>query len=87
MADNFDQHANSLDGPAKNAVAITPDDDNDLATSTRGLYVGVSGDVKVTLVGGVTVTFGALAAGVVHPLRVQRVHSTDTDATGIIGVW
>lgn len=72
--------------PVENAFSITPDDDNDLADDTRGLYVGVSGDVKLTLVGGTTVTLKALAAGVVHPLRVKRVHDTDTTATDIVGV-
>lgn len=73
--------------PAENAFAVTPSDDTDLAEDTRGLYVGVSGDVKVDLVGGTTVTFVGLAAGVLHPLRVKRVYETGTDAEDIVGVY
>lgn len=68
------------------AFAITPDDNTDLSILARGIYVGTSGDVKVTMADGTTVTFGALAAGVVHPLAVKRVWSTGTDATGIKGL-
>lgn len=87
MADQFSECQPGLSSPYSHAAAVTPSDEADLATSTRGLYVGASGDVKVTLVGGETVTLVDLAAGVVHPLRVQRVHSSDTDATGIVGLW
>lgn len=77
-------------GKATNAVAVTPSDSADLATSpTSGLYVGVSGSVKVTLSGmttGDSVVFLALAAGVVHPLAVDRVWEAST-ATGILAVY
>lgn len=74
--------------PAENAFAVTPDNDNNLAEDTRGLYVGVSGDVKVDLVGGSTgITFVNLAAGVIHPIRARRIHATGTDATNIVGVY
>ena len=76
-----------LTGPAVNAFAITPHDTNGVSYSTRGLYVGVSGDVKVVMIGGETVTFVGLAAGVIHPIRVNLVFSTGTDATGIVGVY
>ena len=66
---------------------ITPNDSADLATSTRGIYVGVSGDLKVDLVEAGTVTFVGLAAGIIHPIRAQRVYSTDTTATSIVGVY
>lgn len=73
--------------PASSAAAITPTDDTDLGSITRGLYVGVSGDVTVVMRDGQTVLFTALAAGVVHPLAVRQVHDTGTDATNIVGVW
>mgnify|MGYP000353769980 CR=1 FL=1 len=87
MTDSFANNEASLSSPAEKATAITPNDSADLANATRGLYVGVSGNVKLTLVGGTTVTFANLAAGTIHPLRVQRIHDTDTTATGLIGVW
>jgi hypothetical protein len=87
MADNFETLASGLHSPAKAAFSVTPNDSTDLAISSRGVYVGASGDLKVDMVGGGTVTFVGLAAGVVHPLRVKRIYSTGTTATGIIGVY
>ena len=72
--------------PADGAFAITPSDTEDLEQVTRGLYVGVSGDVKVDMANGDAVTFVSLAAGVIHPLRVRRVYSTGTAATSILGI-
>lgn len=78
----------SATGPGRQAVAITPDNSTDLATTTRGLYVGAAGDVAVILADdSAAVTFTALAAGIVHPLAVKRVKATGTTATGIVGVY
>lgn len=87
MSDDYADHSSSLSSPVHNAAAVTPHDTNDLSKTTRGVYVGVSGDVKVDLAGGDTVTFVGLAAGVIHPLRVTRIYSTGTTATSILGVW
>jgi hypothetical protein len=73
--------------PAGSAFAITKDDNNDLAYVTRGIYVGTSGDLKVDMADGSTVTFASLAAGVVHPLRVRKVYSSVTSALNIVGVY
>jgi hypothetical protein len=79
--------AGSVMSPASQAVAISPNDTNDLETPTRGLYVGAGGDVRVTLVGDTNpVTFAGLAGGVAHPIRAKRVWATGTTATGIIGL-
>ena len=71
--------------PASEAVAVTPADATYL-TPTRGLYVGVSGDVKVIMLDGTTVTFTGLAAGVIHPIQCVLVFSTDTTATNIVAL-
>ena len=70
------------------AFDITPSDGADLAQGiTRGLYLDVSGSVKVDMADSGTVTFVDLAAGICHPLRVKRVYSTGTDADlGIKGL-
>ena len=73
--------------PGIGAVAIVPADGSDLAIATRGLYVGVAGDVACHMVNGDIVTFVALAAGVVHPLSVRRVLESGTTATDIVGVY
>lgn len=73
--------------PAEHAAAITPHDTNVLTHVTRGIYVGVAGNVKVTMIGGEAVTFVGLAAGVVHPIAAQIIWSAGTTATSILGVW
>lgn len=73
--------------PAQGGAAVTPHDTNNLAIPTRGLYVGVSGNVKVDMIDGSTLTFVGLAAGIIHPLAVRRVYSTGTTATSIVGVY
>lgn len=70
--------------PAETADAITPSDEVTFAP-TRGLYVGVSGDVAVHI-GGKDMLFVGLAAGVIHPLSVTKVLATDTTATDIVVV-
>jgi len=71
--------------PGLNAFAITPNDGVFFA-KTRGLYVGVTGNVAVEMAGGNVVTFIGLAGGVVHPLQVIRVLSSGTTALNIIGI-
>ena len=81
-------HSVGATSPAENAFAITPHDTNELTYVTRGLYLGVSGDVAVTTSNGDEVTFLNMAAGIIHPLRVKIVKDTGTDADlGIIGVY
>jgi hypothetical protein len=67
--------------------AITPDDNNDLAAITRGIYVGVAGDLRVVMARGQTVLFKALAAGIIHPISASRVLATGTAATNIVGLY
>lgn len=73
--------------PANGAFAITPSNTNDLARVTRGIYVGGTGNLKVDMDDGTTVTFTSIAAGVIHPIKAQRVYATGTTATSIIGVY
>jgi len=76
-----------LDSPASSGVAVTPDNSNDLAYVTRGVYVGGSGDLKVDLAASGTVTFTAVQAGTLLPVRAKRVYATGTTATLIIALW
>ena len=72
--------------PVENAFSITPSDADNLRV-TRGLYVGATGNIRVTMAGGQTVTLTDLQAGVIHPLRVVKVFNTSTTATGIVGFF
>lgn len=86
MVTKFDKNKTYLSDPAISAFDITPSDDADLEKTTRGLYVGVSGDVKVDMSDGETVTFVGLSAGVAHPICAKKIYDTGTSATDIIGL-
>jgi len=73
--------------PIENAFDITPSNTENLTYTTRGIYVGTSGNLKVDTADGDTVTFVSLSAGVIHPMRVRRVYATGTTAGSIIGVY
>ena len=63
---------------------FTASDSADLPYNTRALIVGAAGNVKLTDPDGNTDTF-ALPAGF-HAIRAQRIWSTGTTATGLVGV-
>ena len=86
MVTNFSNHQSSLTSPAADALAITPDDNIDLAQPTRALYVGASGHIRVQLISGTQVDFNNAQAGMIYPLRVARVLDTGTTAGGLVGL-
>lgn len=66
----------------------TPSTDLFESGVSKGIYVGVSGDVKVDAPTGGAVTYVGLAAGVFHSIPCTKVYQTGTDATDIIlGSW
>ncbi|MGA0398230.1 MAG: spike base protein, RCAP_Rcc01079 family [Ilumatobacteraceae bacterium] len=87
MPDLWVNDRNQQWGPAHHAVAVTPNDSTDLTDTSRALYVGAAGDVKVDMYGSGTVTFVGVTAGSVLPVRVDRVYSTGTTATSIVALW
>lgn len=68
----------------QSAAAVTPSDTTQVAF--RALYVGGAGNVAVQTVGGNTVTFTAPPVGTILPIEVQKVMSTNTTATLLIGL-
>lgn len=67
--------------------AMTPSLDSVLARITRGVYVGATGNLTVQFAGdadAATVTLTGLAAGVWHPMQIQKIVSATTTATGIL---
>ena len=86
-ADKFSRHETMDYSPATNAVAVTPHNSNELTYVTRGLYIGTSGDVKVTMHDSGTVTFVGVPGGVILPIRATIVFATGTSATNIIALW
>lgn len=67
------------------AAAVTPHDTNELPVYAKALYVGVSGDVKLTTIDGSTVTLKAAPVGY-HWVTAKVVFSTGTTATNILAL-
>lgn len=86
MSDPFSKRAASLTSPFEFAEPISPDDNADLPSSTRAVFVGAQGDLRVTTVGGSVVTFRNHPVGYM-PGRVRRVHLTGTTADWLVAVW
>lgn len=70
--------------PADDYFSITPSDSADLAVMPRALAIASGGTLKVTKPNGNTDTL-TVPAGVL-PIRVRRVWSTGTSASGISGL-
>ncbi len=73
--------------PGEKAFEIIPSNSANLTQDTRGLYVGIIGDVHVVTVGGDDVIFVDMAAGVIHPLRIRQVVASGTNAGELIGIY
>lgn len=74
----------TLPGIIYRAEAVTPSDATTIDT-TSSLYVGVSGDIVVTMPAGNDVTFEGIQGFV--PIRVSAVKATGTTATGIVACY
>lgn len=75
-----------LSDPATGVYAITPDDNNDLPTRIRAIRATVAGNVAIIGADGVAATC-AFLAGETRALRITRVKSTGTTATGLEGMY
>jgi hypothetical protein len=85
--DDFPNQTVGLDSPYTHLAAVTPNDSTDLTNVTRGIFVGGAGALKVTTVGGESVTLTGVAAGSVLRIRATRIWSTGTTATTIAALW
>jgi hypothetical protein len=84
--DQFEHLAPGLTAPGGEFFAITPSNSVDFTLPTRGVYVGVTGDVVAVDLQDNAVTFTAVQAGCILPIRAKRINSTDTSATGLVGL-
>ena len=71
--------------PAGYGVAVTPSNSTVLPM-TRGLYVGMGGDVAVEDINS-TVTYSNVQAGTLLPIQVSKVLSTGTTASSIVALY
>lgn len=67
------------------AAVVTPSDGNNFQPSV--IYTGSGGTIRVLTAEGTDITFTNLATGSILPLRVVRVFSTITTASGIIRIF
>lgn len=84
---NFAAFTPGLDSPATGAAAITPHDTNELTTVSRYIYVGGTGNLKLTTVTGETVTFESIPVGTVLRIAAKLVFSTGTTATKLVAMY
>jgi len=86
MTDRFADFQPSLSGPASTGFTVVPDDGTDLPEATRALYVGMGGNLAVTMLSGAEFVLTGLPDGSLLPLRAVRVRATGTTAGAIVGL-
>lgn len=83
--DRFGSANSGISGPGDDAFAVTPSDSTAFTIMARALYVGTTGDVTLITRGGTTLTFTAVPAGAIIPVRCSQVKTTGTTASNIVG--
>lgn len=71
---------------AKRAATVTPSDVTILPT-TRGLYVGVSGNLTVRMAEDDNLQLFSNVPVGIFPVQVTQVMATATTATNIVALW
>ena len=78
----------TMESPLRNLFAVTPHDTTLFTNPTRGLWVGVGGDIVILAAGdegGSSVLLKNVASGTMLPIQAIRVDSTNTTASSIVG--
>lgn len=71
--------------PAFSAIAVTLDA---VIPACRGIYVGVAGDISITMVNvGTAVIFKNAAAGSTIPVQASKINTTGTTATNLVVLY
>lgn len=87
MPDRYVSSTANASAPAESFFAITASDSTNFSFNVRGIYVGGAGAVAAVTEGGTAVTFAAVPAGTILPIRAIRVNSTNTTATSLVGLY
>lgn len=86
MSDAFGSFGDAPDFPAREFVAVTPNDSADLARIPKALWISAAGTLSVIGAGTAAnsaTALGSLSVGTLVPGRVRRVMATGTTATVI----
>lgn len=88
-SDSFRGFTPTPAGPFRRAVVPAKSDTEDLPNVTCALYVGDDGkDVRVILQNDASaVTFSAVRAGTLLPVRARRVLATGTTSTALVALY
>lgn len=81
--DQFPFKTTEIMGPLTHSQTVVPSDTVDLNFVSRALWVGVAGNVQVTMLDGTVQVWPLLTQGW-HPVRVSRVWATNTTASSIV---
>jgi hypothetical protein len=73
--------------PARYFLNVTPSDSTRLTYETRGILLGVAGDIAIADVTGASVVISGLVAGIIHPISTFKIFSTGTTASDICVLW
>jgi len=87
--DSFQYYYTNPEDPAGRAFAIAANESANTAHTTRAVYVGEAGNLVVELadmISGNTVTFTAVPAGTILPIRVRKMRTSST-ANSVIGMY
>lgn len=78
--------ARIFDGAAGYAIEANTAANVELVSYSRGIYVGVTGNLDVQMLDNANVSFSNVSAGVILPIRVKTIFSTST-ANNIVVIW
>ncbi len=81
------QHKNKVSYSCDHALVATRSDTALLPRTSRFIFVGGAGNMKVTTVGGETLTINSIANSTLLPLQVTQIHSVSTTATNMVVMW
>lgn len=85
--DPFAFNAASVADPARQAIAVTPHDSNEIAVLPRALFVGTGGTVILRAVDSAAdVTLKNVAGGQILDIRARYVRATGTTAADFVGL-
>lgn len=89
MADTLLDRAVAVQSdPPIGAIAVDYSGGNQTFTKRiRGVYVGVTGNLKVDMADGTTVTFSNLAAGMEHAMCITQIYQTGSSITSSLVLY
>ena len=75
-----------MESPASDYIPITASDTENLPWHCRGISFATAGALSIVTPKGKTriIPDGALAAGIIHPIRAKRINATGTGASDIV---